>query len=214
MKKVAFLLLLFFAINSCKKENCNFQSNLIEFDVNTYKDSTIIIYFQGQLTPSTNICENEIKQEPLNGIAELSDSTGIIYSSNPDFVGTDELTYIKSNCNDVVVSIKVWSTPDEFCTSEINNLTHCEQRNHSTSKSTISSTLGHRVINPECYDFIESVEILEEPKLGTAEFDGEYLNYTFGAVEGEDKIKIQVCLNIENTTICNERTWFYDLKRT
>ena len=212
MKKILYLFLFIYAFTACDKENCNYETNSL-YTINTFKDSFAFIYFSGNLSIPSVTCEHEIIKNPIGGVAEIIDSIGIKYTPNSNFEGIDELTYKSSNCNEIDVLLHVWASPSNYCNDEIANLRPCREVNHIILPGVSSTTTGYRVINQTCLEFIESVEILVKPVLGDVDFDGEYLNYTFKKVEGEDKVKIKVCLLLENNIVCNESTWFFSIKR-
>ena len=106
------------------------------------------------------------------------------------------------------------SRRNEFCLNDLDNQPACQVYRHTILPNVFTSIVGFQVVEETCVGFIESVDIIKSPEIGTVEFDGQYLQYSFDQQkEGKDEFSARVCLNIENTSHCRERVWVLRSKK-
>ncbi len=198
-------------IVSCSKDHCSVDPTLGEQDYDAFSGSTLLIplvWPLGLVSSSTN-CDFEIIDEPDNGTALIVDSLGVNYTPDASFVGIDQFTYMDYWFVEKCVSIKVWSDWEERCLSEIEKLgTTIEAEQQLTSSSLLTITFP--VIMDVCADYIESIEVVDDAKIGELTVDGTRLRYTF-TTAGKEEFTAKICFSIDGEVICKVQEWKIDV---
>jgi hypothetical protein len=206
------IILLSLSILSCKKDHCSYQPEAAKADYHVFAGITFFVVDGPAIIAPTVSCTPEIVEEPIHGVVELVDSSGVNYTAESGYSGKDHFVYRNDRCREISVSLQAWADLNQYCLDAMEKLPACQRVRHTILPS-VWLTEGFPVVASECRAMIAQLEFLEQPTLGTATFEEGVLKYTYGSEKGKDKVRIKVCLDIDGISVCKERTWLFDIDK-